>query len=73
MTTVELDPKLDPIVDKLMARSNGAYDANFVRHLVLQVASEFNDAPVQDYVAVLVTKEAGDELRRLNALESIAS
>jgi hypothetical protein len=73
MTTVELDTKLDPIVDKLLERSNGVYDASFVRHLVLQVAAEFDGAPVQDYVAVLVAKEASDELRRLHALQSIAS
>ena len=72
-STAELDPKLESIVDSLLAKSNGAYDTAFVRDLVLNVAAEFDGAPVQDYVAVLVTKEATDELRRLHGLQSIAS
>ncbi|MCU1395553.1 MAG: hypothetical protein JWM34_3981 [Ilumatobacteraceae bacterium] len=71
--TAELDPKLAPIVDKLVTQSNGTYDIEFVRDLVLHVAAEFDGAPVQDYVAVLVAKEAGDEMRRLHALRSMAS
>ena len=73
ISTAELDPKLEPIVARLLAQSNGAYDADFIRELVLQIAAEFEGAPVQDYLAVLVAKEAGDEMRRLNARQSIAS
>jgi hypothetical protein len=73
MATLELDPKFAPIIERLVARSNGAYDADFVRDLVEHVAEEFKGAPVQDYVHVLVAKEAADELRRLHALNTIAS
>ncbi|MCU1398062.1 MAG: hypothetical protein JWN62_1171 [Acidimicrobiales bacterium] len=73
MAEVELDPKFAPIVDRLVSRSNGAYDEDFVRDLVEHVAADFEDAPVQDYVPVLVAKEAADELRRLHGLNRIAS
>ncbi len=72
-STATLDPKLAPIVEKLVNQSNGAYDEAFIRELVLNVAAEFEGAPVQDYLAVLVAKEAADELRRLNGLRQIAS
>ncbi|MCU1390916.1 MAG: hypothetical protein JWL72_4254 [Ilumatobacteraceae bacterium] len=73
MATMELDPKFASIIDRLVARSNGMYDADFVRHLVEHVAEDYKGAPVQDYVHVLVAKEAADELRRLHALDRIAS
>ena len=72
-STAELDPKLAPIVEKLVTQSNGIYDEAFVRELVLQVAAEFEGAPIQDYLAVLVAKEAADEMRRLHGLRQIAS
>lgn len=72
-STAELDPKLAPIVAKLVTQSNGTYDEAFVHELVLHVAAEFEGAPVQDYLAVLVEKEAADEMRRLHGLRQIAS
>jgi len=71
MSVVDLDPKLRPIAESLISRSNGTYDADFVRDLVAHIAAEFHDVPVRDYVDVLVAKEAMDELRRLNGLNSI--
>jgi len=68
MSVVELDSKLVPIADSLISRSNGAYDAAFVRGLVAQIAADFDGVPVRDYVDVLIAKEAMDEMRRLNAL-----
>jgi len=73
MSVVELDSKLAPIADSLISRSNGAYDANFVRDLVAQIASEFEDVPVRDYIDVLIAKEAMDEMRRLKALNLVTS
>jgi hypothetical protein len=73
MSVVELDPKLVPIADSLIGRSNGAYDSDFVRDLVAHIAAEFDDVPVRDYVEVLIAKEATDEMRRLNALLARAS
>ena len=73
MATAQLDHKYAPIIDRLVARSNGMYDADFVRTLVEHVAEEFMGAPVQDYVTVLVAKEAADEMRRLHALQSVSS
>jgi hypothetical protein len=57
-----------PIVDDLVSRSNGRYDVEFLRILVANVANEFEGARVQDYVEVLVAKQAADELRKLDAL-----
>ena len=73
MSLVELDSKLAPIADSLISRSNGAYDADFVRDLVAQIASEFEDVPVRDYIDVLIAKEAMDEMRRLKALNLVTS
>jgi hypothetical protein len=67
-----LSPRLAPIADALIAKSNGKYDDHFLRILVANVANEFEDAPVQDYVEVLVAKQAADELRKLDALQSIS-
>ena len=73
MSMVELDPKLMPIADSLITRSNGIYGPDFVRDLVAHIAAEFDDVPVRDYVEVLIAKEAMDELRRLNALRTLTS
>ena len=73
MSLVELDSKLAPIADSLISRSNGAYDADFVRDLVAQIASEFEGVPVRDYIDVLIAKEAMDEMRRLKALNLVVS
>lgn len=73
MSTSQLDPNLVPIAESLIARSNGAFDPQFVRTLVADVASEFDGAPVRNYIEVLVAKEAADELRRLRALRILTS
>jgi hypothetical protein len=62
-----------PIVDDLVSRSNGRYDVEFLRILVANVANEFEGARVQDYVEVLVAKQATDELRKLDALTPLTS
>ena len=63
-----LSARLSPIADALIAKSNGKYDDQFVRIVVANVADEFEGAPVQDYIEVLVAKKAADELRKLDAL-----
>ncbi|HEY4333234.1 MAG TPA: hypothetical protein VGM78_11715 [Ilumatobacteraceae bacterium] len=73
MDTGGTSTQLTLIADSLIARSNGTYDADFVRNLVYHVAEEFDGAPVRDYIEVLVAKEAADELRKLDALRPIAS
>jgi len=73
VSLVELDSKLVPIADSLISRSNGSYDDSFVRDLVAQIAAEFEDVPVRDYVDVLIAKEAMDAMRRLNALNLVTS
>ena len=67
-----LSPRLSPIADALIARSNGKYDDQFLRILVANVANEFEGARVQDYIEVLVAKQAADELRKLDALQRIS-
>jgi hypothetical protein len=60
-----------PVADALIARSNGKYDEEFLRILVADVATEFDGARVQDYIEVLVAKEAADKLRQLDGLTPI--
>ena len=72
-TPTELSPRLEPIAEALVEKSNGTFDVEFVRALVVRVAAGFEGAPVQDYVEVLVAKEASDELRRLRALRVVAA
>ncbi len=71
MSSVELSERLAPVVQTLVAKSNGRYDTEFVRLLVANVATEFEGARVQDYIEVLVSKVATDELRRLDALQPV--
>lgn len=67
-----LSPRLSPIADALIAKSNGKYDDEFLRILVANVATEFDGARVQDYIEVLVAKQAADEMRKLDALRPIS-
>lgn len=62
---------MSPIADALIARSNGKFDAEFLRIVVANVANEFEGARVQDYVEVLVAKEATDQPRDLDALRPL--
>ena len=73
MSAEVLTARMTPIADALIARSNGKYDAEFLRILVANVASEFEGARVQDYLEVLVAKEAADALRKLDALRPLNS
>jgi hypothetical protein len=70
-SAVDLSPRIAPIAEALIARSSGRHDPEFVRRLVGDVAARYASAPVQDYVVVLVTKEATDALRRLDALHLV--
>lgn len=67
MTAEVLNPRLAPIADALIAKTEGKYDEEFVRTLVANVASDYEEARVQDYVEVLVAKQAADVLRELDA------
>ena len=73
VTTAGLSSRIALIADALIARSNGKYDDAFLRRLVANVAADFEGARVQDYIEVLVIKEATDELRRLDALRPRAA
>jgi len=73
METEAFNEQFDGIVQDLMARSNGTFDEVFVQQLVLNIAAELEDAPVQDFVRILVAKEAADEMRRLRGLQTLSS
>ena len=73
MDAAVLNSRLFPIVDDLLAKSNGRYDVEFVRILVANAAREFEGAPVQDYVELLVAKQAADELRKVDGLHHVTS
>ncbi|MEO8266029.1 MAG: hypothetical protein ABI706_11040 [Ilumatobacteraceae bacterium] len=70
MSRTELSPRMSPIADALIARSNGKFDEEFLRIVVANLAVEFEGARVQDYIEVLVAKEAADTLRKLDGLKS---
>lgn len=72
MTGVRMRHNLTPIVDSLVAASGGRHDVEFVRELVLEIASQFDDAPVQDYLEVLVAKEAAERFKRIHDLQPVA-
>jgi hypothetical protein len=71
--TNELNRHVASIFDEVMTQSHDGYDSEFVRDLVTRLVSAFDGAPVQDYIDVLVLKQAKDELRRLHALQPIAA
>ena len=73
METEAFNEQFDGIVQDLMARSNGTFDEVFVQQLVLNIAAELEDTPVQDFVRILVAKEAADEMRRLRGLQTLSS
>ena len=61
------------IVDAVMIRSHDRWDRRLVRNLASRYLGEFDNAPVQQFVELLVIKEVLDELRRIDPLPSIAS
>jgi hypothetical protein len=69
VSTDQVDLKLDLIAQSLLAKSNGAHDARFMKELVARIAADFEGVPVRDYVEVLINKAATDELRRLHTLQ----
>ena len=73
MDAQTLNPHLQFVAETLFARANGSVDAEFVHDLVADIARQFKDAPVRDYVPVLVAKEASAQLRRLDATRLITS
>jgi len=73
MDAPALNSHLVVVAETLIARANGSVDAEFVHDLVADIARKFEDAPVRDFVPVLVAKEAGDRLRQLDATRLIAS
>ena len=73
MDAPELNPHLQFVAETLIARANGSVDAEYVHDLVDDIARQFEDAPVRDFVPVLVAKEASARLRQLDATRLIAS
>ncbi len=73
MAAAVLSARMSPIADALIARSNGKFDAEYLKILVANLAYEFEGARVQDYVEVLVAKEATDALRQLGALQPLTT
>jgi hypothetical protein len=67
-TKARFGPDVAAITVAVMKRSYGRFDEAFVAELVAGLTAKFEGAPVQDFVEVLVIKEAMDELRRLDEL-----
>jgi hypothetical protein len=63
---IEAQRQVTSIVDTVMERSHARWDIRLVRDLANEYVAEFEAAPVQDFVDVLVIKEVTDELRRLD-------
>ena len=70
--TDEVNPHIAPIVDELIKRSHDEDDPEIVRDVVTRLVAEFDGAPVQAYVDILVLKEATDELDDMDASRPIA-
>jgi hypothetical protein len=73
MPTPEMRRHVTAIVDTVMERSHARWDVRLVRDLANEYVVEFDGAPVQDFVEVLVIKRVRDELRRLDAVHPVAS
>jgi len=65
--TVNLHSHDQSIVDTVMNRSDSRYDQATVGEFV-ENSVQFNGAPVQDYVQVLVIRKVMEDLRRLEPL-----
>jgi len=61
------------IVAAVMNRYHGRHGRTFVGDLVDEYVQQFDGAPIQEYVEVLVIKEALDELRRLDGVGPVAN
>ncbi len=70
--TDEPNPHVAPIVDALIRESHDEKDPEVVREIVTRLVAEFDDAPVQAYVDVLVLKQATDELKGLDPPQPVA-
>lgn len=71
--TVELHAHDADIVDEVMALSDSRYEHGVVSVIVEDCVEEFDGAPIQDYVPVLVIKKAMDELSGLDPTSTDAS
>jgi hypothetical protein len=68
---INSQPRVSSIVDTVMMRSHGRWDRPLVLSLVNDSMKTFDDAPLQQFVEVLVEKEVTDELRRIDVLHPV--
>jgi hypothetical protein len=64
---------LDPLVERLTARTTGAEAARSVRTVVEEVAHRFDNARVRTYLSVLISKQAEDQLRALGVIANASN
>ena len=69
----ESPPHVDSIVGAVMLRSGNRWDRSQVFSLARDYVKEFDGAPIQDFIEVLVTNHVMAELRRVDALRQLAS
>lgn len=70
--TNEPNPHVAPIVEELVKRSHEEDDPEIVGEIVTRLVAEFDGAPIQAYVDILVLKEAAEELESLDGEQPIA-
>jgi hypothetical protein len=64
---IESQSRKSSIVEAVMKRSHGRWERQIVVGLVNESLVTFDNAPVQQFVELLVGKEVTDELRRIEA------
>jgi len=64
--TINLHARDDAIVDTVMNRSDSHFSRGVVRKIVVDCVQQFDGAPIQAFVPVLVVKKTIDALWRLD-------
>ncbi len=64
--TIDLHARDEVIVETVMNRSDSRFAQGVVRKIVVDYVQQFDGAPIQAYVPVLVVKKAIDALWRLD-------
>ncbi|HYN33691.1 MAG TPA: hypothetical protein VES40_13780 [Ilumatobacteraceae bacterium] len=69
----EPNPHIEPLVDELIQQSpDDENDTEVIRGIVTELVSEFDGAPIQGFVDILVFKGATEELADLHASPPVA-
>jgi hypothetical protein len=71
-TDVPHNPHISRVLDMIATETKCQYDKGLVTTLVTQCAAQYEGAPVQDFVPVLVFKEVRDHLCQIERQQSVS-